>query len=643
MWKLPIYKNKTLEQITMETPKRIFDILKCYKNEHKNLPVALANKEKGQWKKYTPADYYQYSHKLACSLLKLGLQKGDKVASISQNLPQWNITDMGIALAGIIHVPIYPTLNNAEFEYIFTHCEAKVIIVSNAKLATKVAQVVEAMNKDIPIFCFTESPVSRNWDSLITDLTSEEEAKYMVQIEENKRTISPEDLFTIVYTSGTTGNPKGVMLSHRNILSNATEIEKLVLINYGCRALSFLPLCHIYERMMNYVYQIKGIEIYYAESLGTIINDIQDIKPQIFNSVPRVLEKFYDKITAKGKDLKKLQRKIFNWSVELGKNFADNGQNSWWYNFRLKIARQLVFKQWQAAFGGKIVVIVSGGSALSTDLARLFAAAGLKISDGYGLTETSPVIGVNNIPWTDSRIGTIGPVLKGVTVKINDDGEILVKGPNVMMGYYKNEEETRNAIDEEGWFHTGDIGEIIDGKFLKITDRKKEIFKMSNGKYIAPQQIENKLKSSMLIEQAMVIGENEKFASAIISPNFNHLHFYALKHKIHFRDNAELITNAQVLKKFQEEIEDINKTLSEYECIKRFRLVVEEWSPTSGELSPTLKLKRNVIKKKYSSLMNEIYGHSDETQKNMLDNLEKKISHGFKKLKDIGNTKLFNE
>lgn len=627
---------------------RIFDILETYKNENSVLEVALANKEKGNWTKYSPEQYYSYSHKIACSLLKMGFKKGDKIASITNNLPQWNFVDMGIALAGMVHVPIYPTLSNTELEYIFNHSEVKAIFVASQKLFTKASQVVEAMGTNAPIFTFIPVEGANFWKSLVDDLTSEEEEKYMVEINENKKTIKEDDLFTLVYTSGTTGNPKGVMLSHKNILSNVCTVGPLVLTKQNDKAVSFLPLCHIYERMMNYIYQYKGMPIYYAESLGTIINDIQDVKPQIFNSVPRVLEKFYDKIIAKGKDLRFFQRKIFNWAISLGKRHSDDGNDCLWYKTKLKIADKFVFKQWRAVFGGKLIVIVSGGSALSLDIARLFAAAGLKISDGYGLTETSPVIAVNQIPWEFSRIGTIGPIINGVTVKIDDDGEILVKGPNVMLGYYKNEEETKKVIDEDGWFHTGDIGEIVEGRFLKITDRKKEIFKMSNGKYVAPQLIENKLKSSLLIEQAMVIGENEKFASALISPNFNHLHFFASKHKIHYRTNADLLTNPLVLKKFQVEIEKINKTLNEYECIKRFRAVEEEWSPTSGELSPTLKLKRSVINKKYAQIIDEIYGHTsnasnDDASKISFDNIEKKISHGFKKLRDVSNTKLFDD
>ncbi len=626
------------------TAKRIFDILDLYNTEHAELEVAFAHKDKGEWIKYSAKDYYKFSHLCACALINSGMQKGDKIVTLSQNLPQWNILDMGIALAGLVHVPIYPTLSNAEVDFILKNCDAKMVFVSNSKLYTKVIQVIENYEIKPQVYTLNEVPNATNWTSLMIS-AHEKETELMEIVEARKKEISEDDLFSLVYTSGTTGTPKGVMLSHKNIISNSYGVREIIPAEYQHRALSFLPLCHIYERMMNYAFQIKGISVYYTESLGTIMRDIQDIKPHIFNTVPRVLEKFHDKIITIGKDMPYLAKKIFNWSLRLGEKFSPVGKNSGYYNLRLKIADKLVFKKWRTAFGGNIMVIVSGGSSLSPQLAKLFAAAGLKICEGYGLTETSPVIAVNWPAWDKSMLGTVGPILSGVTVKLDDDGEILVKGPNVMKGYYENKEATNQVIDQEGWFHTGDIGELIDGKFLKITDRKKEIFKMSNGKYIAPQVIENKMKNSNFIEQIMVIGENEKFASALISPDFNYLHFYALKHKIHYRDNRELITLPEILKKYQGEIDKINKTLSEYECIKRFRLVHEEWSQDSGELSPTLKLKRNVIKKKYANIIDEIYGHSSTEQPEnhqegthtIIENIEKKISDGMKKLKNIGN------
>ena len=630
-----------MEKVEETKATRVFDILDIYSNEHADLDVAFAHKDKGEWIKYTPADYRRYSYMCACSLIDAGMQKGDKIISISQNLPHWNILDMAIAMAGLVHVPIYPTLNNSELEFIMRDCGAKMVFVSNAKLYTKVKQVVENLEDKPRIFTFTDVPDADNWTTLMIDSRSRE-AELKKLIEERKKEISEDDVFSLVYTSGTTGNPKGVMLSHKNILSNSYGCVPIIPAVYKQRAVSFLPLCHIYERMMNYAFQIKGISIYYAESLGTIMRDVQDVKPHIFNMVPRVAEKFYDKIVAMGKDFTPFKKHIFNWALKVGGKFDVRNNNSAFYRFRLNIARKLVFKKWQEAFGGNIIVIVAGGSSLSLHISKLFAAAGLKICEGYGLTETSPVIAVNWPAWDKSMLGTVGPILEGVTVKIDDDGEILAKGPNIMKGYYNNEEATRQVIDEDGWFHTGDIGELVDGKFLKITDRKKEIFKMSNGKYIAPQVIENKLKNSNFVEQVMIIGENEKFASALISPDFNYLHFYASKHKIHYRDNTELIKDPNVIKKYQDEIDKLNATLSEYECIKRFRLVCEEWSQDSGELSPTLKLKRNVIKKKYTSVIDEIYMHQDEQQQQGPVNpnaIIGKITDGMKKLVNIGSSK----
>ena len=628
-----------MEKVEETKATRVFDILDIYRNEHSDLDVAFAHKDKGEWIKYTPADYRRYSHMCACALIDAGMQKGDKIISISQNLPHWNILDMAIAMAGLVHVPIYPTLNNAELEFIMRDCEAKMVFVSNAKLYAKVKQVVENLEDKPRIFTFTDVPDADNWTTLMIDSRSRE-AELKKLIDERKKQISEDDVFSLVYTSGTTGNPKGVMLSHKNILSNSYGVRQIIPAEYKQRAVSFLPLCHIYERMMNYAFQIKGISIYYAESLGTIMRDVQDVKPHIFNMVPRVAEKFYDKIVSMGKDMTPFKKHVFNWSLKVGSKFDVRNNNSAFYRFRLNIARKLVFKKWQEAFGGNIIVIVAGGSSLSLHISKLFAAAGLKICEGYGLTETSPVIAVNWPAWDKSMLGTVGPVLEGVTVKIDDDGEILAKGPNIMKGYYNNEEATRQVIDEEGWFHTGDIGELVDGKFLKITDRKKEIFKMSNGKYIAPQVIENKLKNSNFVEQVMIIGENEKFASALISPDFNYLHFYASKHKIHYRDNVALINDPEVIKKYQGEIDNLNKTLSEYECIKRFRLVCEEWSQETGELSPTLKLKRNVIKKKYASVIDEIYMHQDEQQQQgPVNPIIGKITDGMKKLVNIGSSK----
>lgn len=619
--------------------KRIFDILELYKTDYVELKDAFSYKDKGSWVNFSAQDYVKYSTLFACGLISKGYQKGEKIITMSQNLPHWNIADMGISLAGLVNVPIYTTLGSDELEYILRHSDARIVIVSDETLYKKLKPVAEKVPAIEKIYTFHHIEGIENWVSIIQSAMENEE-ELMIKLEERKNSITENDLHTIIYTSGTTGNPKGVMISHKNILSNALAVRPIVPIDHGQRVLSFLPLCHIYERMMNYAFQLKGISIYYAESLGTIANDLNDVKPHLFNSVPRILEKFYDKIISKGKDLRGIKKRIFFWAVRLGTKFDDRGKNTTWYKFKLSIADKLVFKKWRAAMGGNIVAVVSGGASLQVRLARLFTASGIRICEGYGLSETSPVIAVNWMDWENACLGTVGPVLKGVEVKIADDGEILAKGPNVMLGYYKDEELTRQVIDENGWFHTGDIGEFVDGKFLKITDRKKEMFKTSSGKYIAPQVIENKFKSSSIIEQIMVVGENEKFVSALISPNFNYLHFYASKHKIHYRDNTELVRNAEIIKKVQKEIDEVNKISGDHEKIKRFRLVCEEWSPLTGELSPTLKLRRAVLYKKYEHILQEIYGHGSDKTENMgkeagIDTIESSLTNltnGLKKL-----------
>ena len=450
------------------------------------------------------------------------------------------------------------------------------------------------------------------------------------ELENIRESILPDDIVTIIYTSGTTGTSKGVMLTHKNLVSNAITTSKAHHLGYGHRAVSFLPLCHVYERMVNYHFQYKGISIYYVENMGTVSEAVKEVKPHIFNTVPRLLEKIYDNIMSKGRNLSPVKRAIFFWAVDLGLKFRLEG-NSAFYKFRLKIARKLIFSKWQEALGGELQVMVSGGAALQSRLEKIFWAAGLPVIQGYGLTETSPVIAVNPFRLGEIRFGTVGPVIEGCEVKIADDGEILCRGINIMAGYYKAPELTAEAIDSEGWFHTGDIGIFEEGTFLKITDRKKEIFKLSAGKYIAPQVIENKLKESFFIEQAMVIGENEKFASALISPNFGFLHDWCSKHKIQFRDNRDLIDLPEVIEQFGREVREVNKSLGEHEQIKRFRLVTEEWTPQSGELSPTLKLKRNLIAEHYKDIIAEIYFSGDKDN-NVLAKIRNGISGILKNL-----------
>ena len=459
------------------------------------------------------------------------------------------------------------------------------------------------------VFTYNEIEGKKNWKELL-ELGRKNADQLKDKLEEIKASIKPDDLVTLIYTSGTTGFPKGVMLSHDNLLSNVRSTVNVHTMDQRHKALSFLPLSHVYERMLNYHFQAKGISIYYAENMGTIAENAKEIKPHIFASVPRLLERVYDRIIGKGKDLSGIKKQIFFWAVNLGLKYerpdGPNKKSAFYYR-KLNLARKLIFSKWKEALGGNLEIIVSGSASLAERLAHIFWAADIRVLEGYGLTETSPVIAVNDEVKNEIMFGTVGPVIEGVEVKINEDGEILCKGPNVMMGYYKQPELTAEVIDKDGWFHTGDIGELVDGKYLKITDRKKEIFKLSSGKYIAPQVIEIKLKESFFIEQAMVIGENEKFASALISPNFPFLHEWASRHDVKYRDNNELINLKVVQERFQKEINEVNSTLGEHEKVKRIRLVEEEWSPQTGEMSPTLKLKRKILYDKYNPVVKEIY------------------------------------
>ena len=585
--------------------KRTFDLLGRYQELYLQKQDVLAGKENGKWVTWSAKDYIEQSDLMSYGFMALGLKKGDMVATISNNRPEWNIVDMALSQAGIVHVPIYPTISKEDYDYILNHAQPKLVIVSDKQLFQKIKPIVEGAPSIKDIYSFDIVEESKNWKEIL-ETGKKNEKKFQEKLIEIKDSILPDDLVTLIYTSGTTGFPKGVMLSHKHLVSNFITTTKVHHLNHHHRVLSFLPISHVYERMVNYHFQYKGLSIYYAENMGTIVQDLKDVKPHVFNSVPRLLERVYDRIIGKGKDLPYIKKQIFFWAVNLGLKF-DLQKNGFWYYVRLKIARKLIFSKWKEGLGNNVEIIVSGGAALQARLARIFWAADMKVLEGYGLTETSPVISVNNLTTMEVRFGTVGTVIENVEVKIAEDGEILCKGPNLMLGYYKAPELTAEVIDKDGWFHTGDIGVFEDGKYLKITDRKKEIFKLSSGKYIAPQVIENKLKESFFIENLMVIGENEKFASALISPNYEFLHNWAGIHGIKFRDNQELISNPQTIARIQKEVNEINKILGTTENIKRFRLVVEEWTPASGELSPTLKLKRKVLTEKYKDLIVEIY------------------------------------
>ena len=593
--------------------KRIFDLLD-YITENYPQDDTLNGKRKGQWVNFSTKDYYKFSLLLSYGLYHLGLHKGDKVVTITNNRPEFNIMDMAMSMLGIVHVPIYPTLSSEDYKYIINHSDAKMLVIGNRQIYARVKPVFDSLNLEFGIYTLDKIEDETELNEVLRQGIFHRK-EYAPIVEDIKKGISEDDIATMIYTSGTTGTPKGVMLTHKNLISNFIAHAHVQPLNHTHRALSFLPLCHIYERSLNYHYQYLGVSIYYAESLGTIATDIADIKANGFCAVPRVLEMIFDKLYAAGKDLPLLKKWIYFAAIKHGYRY-DYHKNVW-YRLQNKIYDTLVYSKWRKKFGGSPwFSIITGGSAIQPKIIRLFSAANMFIYEGYGMSETSPVIAVNNPNGKRYKIGTVGPILAGVQVKFSDDGEILTKGPCLMKGYYKDPEYTAKVIDEDGWFHTGDIGHLVDGEYLQITDRKKEIFKLSAGKYVAPQMLENLFKESPFIDNLMVIGENEKFTSAIISPNFNHLHFWASKHKVHFQDNAELITLPPIVEHMQKEVEKYNKNLSQHEKIKCFRMVEDVWSVQTGELSPILKPKRAILYKKYESIVNEIYNKGKENENN---------------------------
>ena len=588
-----------------QTVTRTFDILEQALAQFPRTD-ALGGKKDGKWYTFSTEEYNKKAHQFAMGLMALGLKRGDKVATVTTNRPEWNIADMGMAMAGIVHVPIYPTLGEDEYKYILKHAEVQILIAGDKKLYESLCPLANIMDGLKTVYTFEEIENTKNYEEIL-ELGEQNKDQFADELETIKKAIAPEDLATLIYTSGTTGVPKGVMLSQGNLVSNFVAHSKMTELGKEHKALSFLPLCHVYERSMNYHFQFKGMGVYYVGNLSQIISAIREIKPDMFNSVPRLLEKVYDGFVAKGKELKGMKKKLYFWAMNLTRHYEHGKNFGPLLKFKIGIADKLIYSKWRAALGGNIKYVVSGGAALQPRIARVFGMAKIPALEGYGLTETSPVIAVSNPIKKEVMVGTVGPILPGYEVKFAPDGEILCKGPGVMQGYYKAPELTDEVIDENGWFHTGDIGQMVNDKYLKITDRKKEIFKLSGGKYIAPQMIENKLKSSEMIEQVMVIGANEKFASAIISPCFPMLHDWAADNKIHYEDNKELIQTPEVLSLIQKEVKKINRTLGSHEQINRIRLVCEEWTPSSGELSPTLKLKRNMVAVKYQHLIEEIY------------------------------------
>ncbi|MDD4208835.1 MAG: long-chain fatty acid--CoA ligase [Bacteroidales bacterium] len=585
---------------------RTFDFLEQLKEKYAHKTDILAQKKNGIWKKISVDEYYEKAHLLSYGFLALGLQPQDKVVTVTNNRPEWNFIDMALGMANLVHVPVYPTLGIEDYKYIIHHSDAKLVIIGNEIIFNVVYPAIQAL--EVKPIVYTVNPIEnqKHLDD-ISLLGLNTKNIYNKTIEENKKNIKPEDLCTIIYTSGTTGTPKGVMLSHRAITFNAMAHGNMQIVDHRHRMLSFLPLCHIYERSMNYSFQYLGVSIYYAESLSTIGADLKDGNVNGFCSVPRVLEMTFEKFRSAGKDLKGMKKKIYFWAFNAGQIF-DNNNKSPFYKLKYLIADKLIYSKWRENLGGNELLIVSGGSSIQPKIVRLFTAAKMKVVEGYGLTETSPVIAVNRPKDNLVLIGSVGKLIDGIEVKLADDGEILTKGVCLMMGYYKDPAYTQEVIDEEGWFHTGDIGEFTKDGYLRITDRKKDIFKLSSGKYIAPQLLENKIKESPFIENVMIIGENQKFVSALISPNFNYLHFWGSKHKLHYRDNDELVENPLTVQRIKKEIDQINEKLAPHEQVKRFRVVHEEWGSATGELSPTLKLKRNAMLKKYEATISEIFG-----------------------------------
>jgi long-chain acyl-CoA synthetase len=593
--------------IAKQEVKRTFDLLNRYEAMYADKINALGGNNGSGWYTYSTKEYIENTNWVSLGLLSLGIKRGDKVATVTVNRPEWNFFDLGLAQIGAVHVPIYPTISIEDYRYILEHCEAKLVIIGDKKLFLNIGPLVNEIETLADVYSFTEIDGVKSWNEIIEAGKKHENPE---ELENIKQTIGETDLVTIIYTSGTTGVPKGVMLSHINLVSNFKQHSQNHHLGKEATTISFLPLCHVYERSMNYHFQYKGISIYYLGNLGQIIPTLKEIKPHIFNTVPRLLERIYDGIINKGKELKGIKKSIFFWAVRLGDQFEYNKKFSWTYKQKRALADKLIYSKWRAVMGGNVQIIVSGGAALQPRIAKVLGVANIQALEGYGLTETSPVIAVSNPVKGEIRTGTVGPILPGIEVKFSDDGEILCKGPNIMMGYYKEPELTKNVIDEEGYFHTGDVGILVEGKYLKITDRKKEIFKLSGGKYIAPQMIENKLKESMFIEQVMVIGENEKYASAIIVPNFEHIKKWLEQKGLKEQGKAEMIKMPEVKAVLQAEVKQINKTLGQVEEIKRFKLVVDEWSPETGEMSPTLKLKRNVLAQRYSHIIEQIYATS---------------------------------
>lgn len=587
---------------TMNIPTRLFDI-PYFQLENYPQEIMFSTKINGKWEAMSTQEFIDAANEYSRGLISLGIQPGDKVGLVSSNRVEWNIMDIAIQQIGAIGVPIYPNISRKDYLYIFNDAELTLCCTGTHELFDTITSIKEEVASLKNLYCFDKIDGVPHWSNILKEASTIDQE----EVEKRKAVIKNEELATMIYTSGTTGNPKGVMLSHNNLLSNVIACEPRIPADKNSSSLTFLPVCHVYERMLHYLYMKIGCSIYFAESLETIGDNIREVHPQIFTAVPRLIEKVFDKIMAKGDALTGIKRKLFFWAVDLAEEYELEGKSGW-YHFKLKIANKLIFSKWREALGGNVQAIASGAAALQPRLARIFMAAGVPILEGYGLTETSPVISVNCMK-NGVKFGSVGTTIEGVEVKIAEDGEILAKGPNVMMGYYNQPEKTKEVLDDDGWFHTGDIGEMVDGKFLKITDRKKEIFKTSGGKYIIPQVMENKFKESRFIEQIMVIGESEKHPAALIVPGYDFLREWVKKKELKLDDlsNEGLSVNPQIIDRIMKEVEEYNQHFGSYEHIKKIALLPKEMSIEGGELTPTLKLKRKMIMDIHKDKVEKIY------------------------------------
>lgn len=588
----------------MATLSRIFDLLQLYRNEYAGKQDVFAYKKEGNWIPVSANEYVKNADMVSHGLLAIGLKPGDKVATIMGNRPEWNFLDMGILQIGCVHVPVYPTISAENYRYIFQDAEIKVLFIGCYDAFSRVKTILHQLPSLQAFYILEKTKGVKHWSDLLDKGRKSQNTEKLSIL---KNSIEPSSLATLIYTSGTTGKPKGVMLSHSNMVSNFLSVTEILKRKPVSRALSFLPLCHVYERMLNYMYQNMGISVYYAEHMDRIRENMKEISPDMFCAVPRVLEKSYATIIRKGRNLKGLARIVFFWALQLGHNYDFDIAGKWSYKIKLRIADALVFRKWREAFGNRLGIIVSGGAPLHPRLAKVFWAAGIQVIEGYGLTETSPVIAVGTFEPKGVKFGTVGKILPGVKVILAPDGEILVKGPNVMMGYLNRPDRNDEVFDKDGWFHTGDIGEIIEGEYLRITDRKKEIFKTSLGKYIAPQVIENRMKESPFIESVMVIGENRNYPSALIVPNFEYLKSWCNAKEIDYTTNSEMVTLKVVQDRILREVNFINASLDHTSQIRKFIIMGKVWAVQSGELSPTLKVRRKYMHEKYAALIAGMY------------------------------------